>query len=1486
MNSEKRTYQKKWFKRLLVTLSILVIIGVSLRFVVKSDWIFDKITAFVTEQANNQLNGELSIESIRGDLLNGFTIRNVHLQDERSETVAQIDSIRVSYGVRSLMRSPHTVDELLVYGGLISVEQLPDSSWNVLNILPEMEADEAEAEAIEWALEKAQLHNIDIRIQSEYLLPDEFLHIDNLQLDLTAGARDTGFYGSVRELTFQLREERLPEPIDFYLAARGEENRITLESLIVNTGRTLLEASAEYEMDGELVQKTELSPLSREDLAQYLDDLPLQQDLNITFSAGGRLDDLSLSLQASATGLQNLQVGVRLDVEDLLTIKQAELKVDGLDLSDLTGLDMAAVLESFSISGEGNFPIEHPEQAEWSGIMALSGLKYDQYGIDSVEFGYGFTSGNFDLEGDIRYRDEMILLAASIENLLGEEPGWYAEIRSDNTNIATWLHDEALDSELNIRTKISGVGFDPESFSADLNVEVEGTRFGEQPFSNLKFSGIVNPSEINGDLFAQLDRSMAEAKISASEWMEDPAYNFSLVLREFNVAEITGLEELPTYINGSLIGEGRSAEIETLWLLATASLDSSIVNGEEVDAFEADILIQDQFITIDNGVLESPIADAGFSIYQHITEFTNSSNRLDFDLTIKNISSFAPLLGFENLDVQGGIQGRLARNDSDILEFNGDADLENILVDTLFTADRITAKVQAFIMDEPEIDAALHIFKPVVMETGVQDVQFQTYATIRENETSGDVSVYLSNDNGSSITQSGSFRVDSLQTMLRTSTLEFRTQQRNLRLENPFDVTYSEEILRVDTLTIRTDDDESYLTLWVPHVDSLRQHAGLDAGNLNLGELQQTIMEQSFFEGFLSGTIEVMNSPDVLEVNATGLLRDFVFEEGRMDSLRFDASIADEWLLAEAGGWYENSELFSGNLQIPFIPGDPLTFDEQFFEQEISGSFNLNETDLLYWLSFMPDGAPEQTEGNISVAANLSGIAGNPELTGKLTINRGLFSGIRVDTVGVDISYLHEDEVIGFTGKVVKDRVQILDFNAKLPLLVDLKQAEVLLPSDDDSVEVNLRTNDFDLALFNSYVDPDLVRQISGRLEGDLSLTGIISNLEPRGRLDLTRGSMRVIPAGLTLSEIASSIRFEPDRIELQQFTMRSGPGRLRATGNIGIENLVPSSININMTANQFRAVNTPEYNALLNATANLTGSAESPVLRGDITFLNGLVNLQNFGDRAVEDVVLEDEEEPEPFEFYDLLAMEMNVNFGRNFIIRSRQYLDMEFALGGDVDLVKEKGEELQMFGTLEGLRGFVRPLGKNFELDEAIIGFFGPIDDPQLNITTRYSPPQAAGVNIFYIIDGTLQDPDFRFDSEPQLELQDIVSYTLFGKPFYELESWEQVVAGSGGSPTAADFALEVLLDRVEMLASQRLGIDVVQIDNTRSGSNNTTSIKTGWYLNEKTFFAILNEVGSSRPKTLFMLEYLLRQNLELIITQGDDSREGVDLRWRLDY
>jgi hypothetical protein len=1487
MNNDKSTYRgRRWPFGVMIIVVILLFLATGVRLALKSAWLFDLARDIAIEQAGDYLNGSLSIESIRGDLLNGFVIRDLHLRDEQDGDVVRIDSVSVRYRLMSLIRSPHELDDLSVYGTDIFVSQKEDSTWNVQNLVRETEEEIEEGDPVYWSLQNIGIYDLNADVRSEYLLPDGFLNIDNLNAGMTLGAGEDGFFALLNHLDFSLREARLPEPVAVYLEGSSVKDRITLESLVLNTGRTVLNASAEYREAGELEQHTELSPLSWQDLALYVDDLPLQQNLDIRLGAEGTLDNLNLSLFVTADGLDELNLSVVLDAADEPVFKEINLKTTDLNLPRLTGMDDLPVLQNVEIHGSGNLMADRPEESDWKGELLVEGAAYDIYLIDRFHADYDYSGQNVSLLAELTGNGQRLDLSASVRDLFDEMPGWELELTSNQMNIAEILQNEELESDLNLRLNLNGAGFDPEQFTTTAELVISGNRFGDQEFSELRFNGTADPYELQGFLMGRLDQSIIETDFTAANWMDDPSYRFTAVLKEFNLAEIGGMEELPTSLNGTFSGEGSSFDPEQLQLFATARFDSSIVNGEVIETLSLDLEVEDQFLHIDDGTLESPIADAVFTVKQHIIDVTNSSNTLQFDAIIKDLYPLTPILGFERLEAPGTIRGYLARNEEGVLQFDGSVELEHVYVDTLFNSEKISGTVTAFIQDEPEADIHIELTQPTVYDTGVQDLQFGTYITIAENETFGSLNILLQNGDQSSISHSGNYRVDSTAVRLTTQTLEFVTQLRTLSLIEPFDLSWADDVLRVDTLTIASDDDEAFLSLWVPHVDSLTQHVGLDARTLNLGELQETILEESFFEGYLSGAVEAYNSPDNLEVKATGLLSYFRFGEGEMDSLRFDAGLEEEWLEAELHSWHLGEKLAEGFLRIPFIPGDPLTFDEHFFEREIEGEFVLLDTDLNYWFSFLPEGAPEETEGVISMHAELGGVAGSPELNGNLDIRQGLFSGITIDRFGMDLAYQHEEETVHINGSVVKDNRSILGIDAMVPFHVDLQRGEVLLPEDEDSVFVDFRTDDFDLALLNNYVDPDLIRQLTGRLEGNVTLSGRMANLETTGQMQLTRGNMRIVPAGITLADMAANILFEPDRITLQQFSTRSGPGRLRALGNVELDALTPGNINFEITANQFRAANTPEYNFLVNMRANLTGTAQEPDLGGSLTFLQSQVNLQNFGERAVEDVVLEEEEEPEPSEFFESLAMEFSVDFGRQFLIRNRQYLDMELMLGGQLDLVKQRREEMQMFGTLEGVRGFARPLGRNFELDEAIVAFSGPPDNPDLNITTRYSPPQAAGVHIYYIIEGTLEDPEFRFDSEPALELQDIVSYTLFGKPFYELESWEQVVAGSGTSPTAADFALEVLLDRVEMLASQRLGIDVVQIDNTRSGSGSTTSIKTGWYLNQRTFFAILNEVGGARPKTLFTLEYLLRENLELIITQGDDSREGVDLRWKLDY
>lgn len=1482
----KHSIKRKWIRRFVIA-GIILLMFTAGRFVLKSDWLFDIAKDIAEEQVNNRINGSVAIELIRGDLLNGFTISGIQLHGQDEQEVATVDTISVSYELFSLIRSPYTVKDLSVIGVNAFIEQGEDSVWNVMKLLPEMEKAEEESDPLLWSIEQFNLNRVTFNIQSDYLLPDSSLIVEGMQAEASAGSGSKGFYGTLQTLEFSINEQRLPEPIDVIVSADGSGNRFTLESLVINTGRTYLNANAEYDSDNEVGARVDAAPVSWRDLASYLDGLPLQQDIEMELGAEGSLSDLTLSLLSEAPGMEALNVSINLDVSERISVKNIQLDIEQLNLPILTGLDDTPRFEMISFTGRGDLYTNSPKDSDWTGEMAFNGFRFKDYQLDQFTSNYSLREGNADFSGVAAFGNEQINLTATLRDTWSENPEWQGTITSSRLNLATWLHDSSMESSLNIRSDFSGTSFDPDKFTAQAAVTFSESRYGNQQFSEFSFEGELNPAAISGFITGRLDESTITVDLSVENWHTTPGYEFRAGLQRFNVAEIAGFESFPTYINGSLTGSGSSIDLESIYLDATAALDSSIVNGEEIETLNADFKLQNQILEIENAILESPIVDAGFSLRQHIIDFTDLENRFDFSATLKDLHALAPLFGFEFLQSEGTITGGITRNSESMLEFNGKADLQNIQADSLFLAGRATGTVSALITDEPEVTAQIELFEPKAQGMDVQNVQILSRTTFKENETTGDIELDIVNDENQSLSHKGTFSIDTSSIRLYTTEIDFSTDIRRLSLSEPFEAEFQNNILRVDTLTVQNDNQEAYLKMWVLHADTLKQHAGMDAKNLNLGALQSLFIDEQLFDGYLSGSIDLLNSADTLEIDSSVLLSDLHFQNGIMDTLQISMQIRDEWMDAGIYGNHKNEELFRGETRVPFLPGDPLTFDEQFFDRSINGRFELFASDLKYWLSFLPNNNFEQTEGTISFTSVLSGEAGNPELEGELDIRQGIFSGIAVDSIEIDMLYLHDDENIILNGGMISQQRPILDFDVSLPFLVDLKRAEILLPSDSDAVYGKISTNQFDLALFNNYVDREVLRNLRGRLNGEVTVAGPLGDLETVGRMELSNGSMRVVPVGITLSEMGFLVNFRPDLIELQQLHIQSSPGRLRGNGYLTLDNLTPGELNFTMRATQFRAANTSEYNAIVDLNSRLEGTLDQPRISGSLSFLRGFVNLQNFGERSVEDVQLEGEEGPGTIAYYDSLAIDMDVNFNRQFFIRNQQFLDMEIELAGQVDLLKEQGQDLQMFGSLEGVRGYARPLGKNFVLNEAVVSFFGPVENPELNVRTEYEPPQAqADVRIYYIIEGTAQEPTFRFESEPELELQDIISYTLFGKPFYELESWEQTVAGSGSSPSATDLAVDILLDRVETIASRRLGIDVVEIDNSRSGSKSTTSIKTGWYLNRRTFFAILNEISSSDPNTLFLLEYMLTNNLELILTQGDDTREGVDIRWNYDY
>ncbi|MDZ7755013.1 translocation/assembly module TamB domain-containing protein [Rhodohalobacter sp.] len=1479
---------RRWVKWA-VFAAILIGLIVSLRLFLKSDMLFNYARNLAEKQVGEILNGSLEIESIRGDLLNGFTVYGARVADNQNETIATLDSAYVRYRFFDVIRSPYTVEQLSIHGMQSFIKQDADSVWNVTALFPEATAEDEQAGSVYWAIGDLEISDLNADIESDYLLPDGFVNVRNLNLSASGGMEKSGYSANIRSLEFQLEEARLPEQVDFMMEARGDDERITLESLAVQTGRTMLRAESQYDINEALTASAGFTPLSRDDIAAYVENLPLQHDLNIEIGAEGQLSNLSLSANISGTGMEMLSIEAILNAEGSPSLSRIDVNIQNLDTPELTGIELSPSVAEFQFSGEGFIPLENFQESDWSGSMNFADLSYDQYQIDRFESDYELDDDRANFTAKAIKAGEQIDLEFAAEQIWSEVPVWNGRIETGSINLATWLAEPGLESEMNIRTTFSGSGISPDQIQANTEIAVEGGSFGEQPFSEILFRGNLNTQTLAGNLSARLDQSRLEARMDAESWQQEPSYNFNVSILEFNLAEIAGFEDFPTLLNGTFEGSGSGISLDTIQMQAAVAMDSSFVNKAPIETLKSDIRIENQFLTLENTLLESPIVDAEISARHHLTDLANLENRVDFRATLKDLQPLAPLANAEVLKSEGELSGVLNRSGEGYLAFNGEASLQNIQLDSLFLSDELNGNIQARLMDDPEADIELQLRKSTVSGFTVQDVRFQSSVKQGESATSGDFTFEIFNEDVCTLHHEGNFRVEDTAALVQTTMLDFSTELRKLTLDRPFDFEYDMEnqTARLDTATIRDSSEEAFLSIWAKEISSEVQDAGLVAERLNLGAIQTLMMEDPVAEGYLSGELNFENEDDSLYVSVNGDVRDIVYEDGSMDRFNFYLNIEEEWLQFAFGGIENENRLFEGLLQVPYVPGNPATFDDQFFDREVAGYFELFDTDLSYWFTFLPDFESEETSGSINMRADLSGTAGNPELIGNLQLQQAKFSGIEIDSAELDLNYVHDDEYVEFEGQVIARGEPVLDMDARFPFIVDLRSAEVLLPEQDDEVSLNFKTDEFNLAIFNDFLDNEMFRELRGRLNGDLSLSGRLDDLQTSGNLELLSGNLRVVPAGITLSDISSKVNFSGESVELERFRMKSGPGQIEASGSLEMEDLTPGNLQMTIRGRQFQAANTSEYKAIIDLDANLTGTVEEPRLTGKLTFLNGFVNLQNFGEESVEDVQLEDEEESEPVEFYEMLEMEMNVGIERQFFIRNRQFLDMEIELIGDVDLVKRRNEDLQMFGSLEGVRGYARPLGKNFMLDEALVTFYGPVDDPELNIRTEFEPAQAQSeVQIFYIIEGTAQEPKFRFDSEPPLELQDIISYTLFGKPFYELQSWEQVVAGSGSSPSAANLALDVLLDRVEMLASQSLGIDVVQIDNSRTGSDSSTSIKTGWYLNRRTFFAVINEISSSRPKTLFMLEYMLTEHLELLITQGDDSREGIDLRWKYEY
>ena len=292
---------------------------------------------------------------------------------------------------------------------------------------------------------------------------------------------------------------------------------------------------------------------------------------------------------------------------------------------------------------------------------------------------------------------------------------------------------------LHFRHSCSGPGFDLETLESRVQLDVEGSRFRDQAFNAFNLTGRVNRNRISGDASLTLDESMASANSVIQNWQDTPDYEFDIMLSALDLSEITfgGAELLPSRLNGTLTGTGRLFDPEQMTVNAEMRFDSSYVNGEEIETLQGRFAIQNSRLIVENAELESSIVDASIQLNQHLFEFTNPSNTLDFRAELKNLDPVAEQFGLRELRSGGTVSGSITRNDSGVLQFDAEAELTEIAVDSLLRASEMTGTATAYLKENTEAELQLDISEPVINEFPLQDIFIRVSPVISAGRTTG-----------------------------------------------------------------------------------------------------------------------------------------------------------------------------------------------------------------------------------------------------------------------------------------------------------------------------------------------------------------------------------------------------------------------------------------------------------------------------------------------------------------------------------------------------------------------------------------------------------------------------------------------------------------------------------------------------------------------------------------------------------------------------
>jgi autotransporter translocation and assembly factor TamB len=588
--------------------------------------------------------------------------------------------------------------------------------------------------------------------------------------------------------------------------------------------------------------------------------------------------------------------------------------------------------------------------------------------------------------------------------------------------------------------------------------------------------------------------------------------------------------------------------------------------------------------------------------------------------------------------------------------------------------------------------------------------------------------------------------------------------------------------------------------------------------------------------------------------------------------------------------------------------------------------------------------------GRLSADATISGSAKAPEIAGHVAIANGGFQQFKYESLTADGSFAGDR--LTLDARLVQAPGVELTAQGTAPLSA-LKANPPGTPEHvaggTEPIDLRIQSSRIDLGIVQGFTNQ--LTNVTGTVQADVRVTG--SGLDPhlQGYVDLQNGAFAVVPAGTSFTGLTTRIELNQDRILVPRLQILDEHGKaLTIQGELAVHERQAGAVNVSIESDDFKVAENDLADVHVQSHLRLTGHVRQPRLEGELRVDQGRLEIDKilllfanpYAEEALPEVVSAEEtarstkgadeatrdalargreigaeKAPEqnatapqaPAPQTGLFsALELNVHFTApdNLVLRgddlrpggptSMQAGSVNATVGADIVVTKTPGGPIILRGDADTVRGFYEFQGRRFTLQRGgTVRFLGLPDlNPRIDVSAERVIPNT-GVTARIHLTGTARAPQITLTSNPPLDEADILSLIVFNRSVNELGTGERASLAE----TAGGIASGFVASSHGRSNGKAHDIDLFEITTTDVDTGETAGgVTLGKQVNDKTFVRFRQQFGQ-RSFTEFMLEYQLAKFLRLDtrfapetsgvanrLTQRKVERAGVDLIFFFSY